>query len=132
MSVFRRLSEIKQPKADELIEQAEDEEMGFYLIQTAKGKVVRVTGRLDANTAPTLEEHLGRHLREDSGQKLVFDFRGLAFITSAGLRVCVRAHQKADLTLVMPKTTENPVYRVFDISGVALTLNIEETVDAVM
>lgn len=132
MSVFRRLMDIRQPAADRLIEQIEDDEMGFYLTQTSKGKVVRVTGRLDANTAPQLEEHLSRHLTDNAKQKLIFDFRGLDFISSAGLRVCVKAHQKADLILVMPKTTENNIYKVFDMSGIALTLNIEENIDSAL
>lgn len=133
MSVFRRLSEIKQPKLikPELIDSSEDDEMGFFLIQTGKGKVIKVTGRLDAHTAPTLEEHLNRHLIENE-KKIVFDFRGLDFISSAGLRVCVKAHQKSDLTLIMPKTTDNPIYKVFDMSGISLTLKIEESIDSAL
>ena len=48
-------------------------------------KVVAAKGRLDATTAHLLEVHCGDLLR--SGCKcVVFDFRELAFLSSAGLR----------------------------------------------
>lgn len=127
MSIFKSLRDVK--KKAEIIDSSEDDEMGFYLTETGKGKVIRVTGRLDANTAPTLEGHLERHLLENE-KKIIFDFRNLDFISSAGLRVCVKAHQKSELTLIMSKSA--PIYKVFDMSGIALTLKIEEQIDTAL
>ena len=48
-----------------------------------------VGGRLDTNTAPELEAEL----ELDGASEVVFDFTGLEYISSAGLRVLMTAHK---------------------------------------
>ena len=51
---------------------------------------IKVEGRLDTNTSPELEDEMNL----DGVSKLVFDFSGLEYISSAGLRILIAA-QKA-------------------------------------
>ena len=51
---------------------------------------LKVVGRLDTNTSPDLEAELA----QDGVREIVFDFSGLEYISSAGLRVLMSA-QKA-------------------------------------
>ena len=48
---------------------------------------VKVSGRLDTNTAPELDAEL----KLDGFKAVVFDFAGLEYISSAGLRVLLLA-----------------------------------------
>ena len=48
-----------------------------------------VSGRLDTNTAPELDAELNL----DGVKEVVFDFDGLEYISSAGLRVLMTAHK---------------------------------------
>jgi len=50
---------------------------------------LRVCGRLDTNTSPDLEEAL----KMDGVAEVVFDFAGLEYISSAGLRVLMMAQR---------------------------------------
>ena len=59
--------------------------------ELADGKLtLRVGGRLDTNTSPDLEAEL----KLEGVREVVFDFAGLEYISSAGLRVLMAA-QKA-------------------------------------
>ena len=50
--------------------------------------VVKVTGRVDSSTSPILAEEFGR-INNDGHYKIVLDFSGIEFISSAGLRVLI-------------------------------------------
>lgn len=50
---------------------------------------LKVAGRLDTNTSPELESEL----KFDGVSEAVFDFSGLEYISSAGLRVLMAAHK---------------------------------------
>lgn len=56
--------------------------------------ILRVSGRIDADTAPNLEKQINKVLNK--GQyHLVVDLGGVDYISSAGLRVLVSALKKA-------------------------------------
>ena len=55
--------------------------------------IITVTGRLDAATAPGLDDTLNGIIGQGN-TALVFDFSGLAYISSAGLRVLLSARKK--------------------------------------
>ena len=89
------------------------------------GKVtLAVSGRLDTATAPELEAALD-DLPENT-RDLVLDFKGLAYISSAGLRVILKA-QKAMNTKGSMKLTGvcDSIMEVFDITGFLDILTIE-------
>jgi anti-anti-sigma factor len=48
--------------------------------------IIALAGRVDSTTAPALEAHLGR-LDAAAARRLVVDFSGVEYISSAGLRV---------------------------------------------
>ena len=50
--------------------------------------LVTTSGRIDASTAPVLDEHLQQCLR-DGRYRLVIDLKGTDYISSAGLKVLV-------------------------------------------
>ena len=83
---------------------------------------IKVEGRLDSNTSPELETEL----KLDGVKEVVFDFAGLEYISSAGLRVLMKAHKA--MALVGGKTTVvNPnaiVKGVFDMTGMSDVFNV--------
>ena len=83
-----------------------------------------VSGRLDTQTAPELENELDAVL---SGIKeLTFDMTNLEYVSSAGLRVILKA-QKAMNTQGSMKLTgvNDSIMEVFDITGFLDILTIE-------
>ena len=81
-------------------------------------------GRLDTTTAPQLEGELKRSI---SGiTELIFDFAGLEYISSAGLRVLLAAqkvmNKQGSLTI---RNVNSVVMEVFEITGFVDILTIE-------
>ena len=66
--------------------------MNIQIQKNEKECMVMVVGRLDATTAPTLEKEIGENL--DNVEKLILDFNGVEYISSAGLRVVLNAQKK--------------------------------------
>lgn len=57
-----------------------------------KEYTIRLTGRLDTNTAPELEVCIKEVFNEIDS--LIFDFQNLEYISSAGLRVLLASYKK--------------------------------------
>ena len=91
-----------------------------------KGNVItlNVSGRLDTTTAPTLEAAVS----ETTGicEQLVLDFAGLEYISSAGLRVILKAQKimaaKGGMKLLHVNET---IMEIFEITGFSDILTIE-------
>ena len=83
-----------------------------------------VSGRLDTKTAPELENELDSIL---SGLKeLTFDFANLEYVSSAGLRVILKAQKAMNAQGSMKLTGVNDsIMEVFDITGFLDILTIE-------
>ena len=83
-----------------------------------------VEGRLDTQTAPELEKALDEIL---SGTKeLVFDMTNLEYVSSAGLRVILKAQKAMNAQGSMKLTGVNDsIMEVFDITGFLDILTIE-------
>ncbi len=83
-----------------------------------------VSGRLDTQTAPELENELDSVL---SGLKeLTFDFTNLEYVSSAGLRVILKAQKAMNAQGSMKLTGVNDsIMEVFDITGFLDILTIE-------
>lgn len=85
---------------------------------------VAVTGRLDTLTSPELEEAIKPEL--DSIKKLTFDFSGLEYISSAGLRVLLMAAQSMeDKGEMVVKNANSDIMDIFEVTGFVDILNIE-------
>ena len=80
---------------------------------------LKVEGRLDTNSSPELEAEL----KLDGVKEVVFDFCGLEYISSAGLRVLMMAHKAmvacgGKMTVVNPNTIVKGVFDMTGMSGV--------------
>lgn len=85
---------------------------------------VEVAGRLDTTTAPELEKALSGALT--NVKNLVFDFSGLDYISSVGLRVLLATQKTMNRqgTMVIRNANES-VNEVFEITGLADIFTIE-------
>ena len=83
-----------------------------------------MSGRLDTTTAPELEAALDEVL--ENTKELIFNLENLEYISSAGLRVILKA-QKAMNTKGSMKLTgvNDSIMEVFDITGFLDILTIE-------
>ena len=83
-----------------------------------------VSGRLDTQTAPELENELDAVF---SGVKeLTFDMSNLEYVSSAGLRVILKAQKAMNMQGSMKLTGVNDsIMEVFDITGFLDILTIE-------
>ena len=89
--------------------------------------VIVLAGRLDTVTAPLLEEELDSLVSKNENKELVLDMEKLEYISSAGLRVILKAQKatagKGGMKLIhVPET----VMEVFDITGFVDFLTIEK------
>ena len=84
---------------------------------------VSIIGRLDTTTAPQLEELVKTAL--DGVTELVFDFKGLEYVSSAGLRVLLAAQKKMNTcgSMVL-KNVCGDIMEVFEITGFSEILTI--------
>lgn len=83
-------------------------------------------GRLDSTTAPQLEAQINEDI--EGAEKLILDFQGLEYLSSAGLRVLLGAHKafmkRGSGELVICHVNET-IREVFELTGFLDILNIE-------
>ena len=94
------------------------------LITKVSDILVKVHGSVDSSNAPQLEEEL---LCSICADKLTIDAEDLTYISSAGLRVLLKAKKalSADLTMI----NVNPeVYDILDMTGFTQILKIQKAI----
>ena len=86
--------------------------------------IVEIVGRLDTITAPVLDKTIQEDLKDS--YNLVLDFKGLEYISSAGLRVLLAAQKKIQKmgSLKLINVCED-IMEVFSMTGFADILTIE-------
>lgn len=99
--------------------------MTITMNHAADNLTLVLSGRLDTTTAPQLEKALQENLNGVAA--VTFDFAGVEYISSAGLRVLLSAQKKmnaagGEMKLVYVNET---VMEVFDITGFTDILTIE-------
>ena len=89
--------------------------------------ILLISGRLDTQTAPELEKALDATV---AGLKdLTFDMSGLEYISSAGLRIILKAQKIMNAQGAMKLIGVNDsIMEVFDITGFVDILTIESSV----
>ena len=89
-----------------------------------KKVTLTLEGRLDTTTAPELEKVTDETI--PFADELIFDFSGLEYISSAGLRVILKAqkamNQKGNMKLI---NVNEDMMEIFDITGFLDILTIE-------
>ena len=85
---------------------------------------LKIIGRLDTATAPALEKEIDASV--PGMQELVLDCGELEYVSSAGLRVILKAQKRMNAQGSMKLTAVNEsIMEVFDITGFADILTIE-------
>lgn len=85
---------------------------------------LEINGRLDTTTAPELETAVDNCIAETN--ELVLDFKGLEYISSAGLRVLLKAQKSMMVKGSMKILNVNEtIMEVFEITGFSDILTIE-------
>lgn len=85
---------------------------------------ITVSGRLDTVTAPELEGEVASEIEQTTD--LVFDFEGLEYISSAGLRVLLYAQKKmASRGKMAIKNANETVKEIFEVTGFCDILTVE-------
>ena len=85
---------------------------------------VKVVGRLDTSTAPQLEAALQESFA--GLKKLVLDFAGLEYLSSAGLRVLLQAQKTMNKQGEMViRNVNETINEIFEVTGFADILTIE-------
>ena len=93
--------------------------------KTATGNelTIAIEGRLDTTTAPQLEKELEGL---SSVKELVIDMAKLVYVSSAGLRVLLKAqkimNKQGKMTV---KNVSNEIKEIFEVTGFDELLNIE-------
>lgn len=85
---------------------------------------VVLSGRLDTTTSPELESEIKGVI--DGVQSLIFDFSGLDYLSSAGLRVilaCQKTMNRQGSMVI--KNVNETIMEIFDLTGFSDILTIE-------
>lgn len=86
--------------------------------------MIKLEGRLDTTTAPQLEAELKTSLNNIT--VLEFDFSGLEYVSSAGLRVILAAQKVMNKQgNMIVKNVNDTIMEVFEITGFVDILTIE-------
>ena len=98
--------------------------MNIEIIKNQDQCTIVVSGRIDANSAPSLDSVITNDINEI--KNLVFDLNGLEYISSAGLRVFLNAQKKMNKLGCMKLVGVcEEVMSIFEMTGFADILNIE-------
>lgn len=87
--------------------------------------VIVLGGRLDTTTAPELEQKFNNVF--DSTKEIIFDFKELEYISSAGLRVMLLAQKQANKENTKMKIINvcEEINEIFEMTGFSDILTIE-------
>jgi len=95
--------------------------------------IFKVLGRLDSNTSPGFEEKVFKAI-ENGSSKMIVDFEELEYISSAGLRVILKATKelKRSEGKFILCAMKDYVKEVFEIAGFDSFLPISSNIDDAM
>jgi anti-sigma B factor antagonist len=98
--------------------------MTIEIKRTAEETTIEIVGRLDTTTAPELDKTINEDITDV--KNLVLNFKGLEYISSAGLRVLLGAQKKMQKIGTMKLiNVREEVMEVFEMTGFADVLTIE-------
>ena len=98
--------------------------MTIEIKRNAEVTTIKIVGRLDTTTAPELDKTINEDITDV--KNLVLNFKGLEYISSAGLRVLLGAQKKMQKIGTMKLiNVREEVMEVFEMTGFADILVIE-------
>ncbi len=97
--------------------------MNFEKTNNGTTLTVELVGEVDSMNTPELEEKLLKEI--DGVKELIFDLKGLEYISSAGLRVLLTMQKtmKAQGSMIIRNTNEE-VMEIFKVTGFVRLLNL--------
>lgn len=97
--------------------------MMIEIKRNAEETIIEIVGRLDTTTAPSLDKTIHEDIADT--KNLILDFKGLEYISSAGLRVLLGAQKKMQQIGSMKVINVcEEVMDVFEMTGFADILTI--------
>lgn len=84
---------------------------------------INVEGRIDSTSAPELESTIKDLIKNCTD--MVFDFRNLEYISSAGLRILLGARKLLGNNGMKVINVNDTIYEIFEVTGFSLILNVE-------
>jgi len=95
--------------------------------------IFKLNGRLDSNTSQGFEKKIFQAI-DDGSKSMIIDFKDLEYISSAGLRVILKATKalKREEGKMMLCDMQDHVKEVFEIAGFDSFLPIVGTMDDAM
>ncbi len=92
--------------------------------------IFKLNGNLNSNTSPELEDKIFEAIKNDS-KNMILDFEDLDYISSAGLRVIMKAAKnlKQSEGMIVLCSMQDYVKEVFEIAGFDAYLPIFSTMD---
>ncbi|MBP5342521.1 STAS domain-containing protein [bacterium] len=98
--------------------------MQIDILRDENKSTVILVGRLDTTTSPELESKLNEII--PTTKELIFDFNGLEYISSAGLRVMLMSQKQMNTNGCMKVINVcDDVKEIFDMTGFSDILTIE-------
>ena len=98
--------------------------MNIEIKKNSDYTTIELAGRLDTNTAPLFDKVINEDVNDV--ENLIIDFKGLEYISSAGLRVLLSAQKKMQQIGSMKVVNVcEAVMEVFEMTGFADILVIE-------
>ncbi len=98
--------------------------MTIEIKRSAEVTAIDIVGRLDTTTAPELDKTINEDIADV--KNLVLNFKGVEYISSAGLRVLLGAQKKMQKVGMMKLIgVREEVMEVFEMTGFADILTIE-------
>ena len=99
--------------------------MTINIERTFETVILEITGRLDTTTSPNLDSVINE-LPEDT-KELVFDMSGVEYISSAGIRVLLRAYKKMNSNQGKTRieNVNDIVREIFEMTGLSEMINEE-------
>jgi anti-sigma B factor antagonist len=92
--------------------------------------IFKLNGNLNSNTSPELEDKIFEAIKNES-KNMILDFEDLDYISSAGLRVIMKAAKnlKQSEGMIVLCSMQDYVKEVFEIAGFDAYLPIVSTMD---
>ncbi len=111
--------------------------MKIEVIDTRKGDIylVKIEGRLDANSSLQLEDEIDR-LLEQKTKSIILDFSDVTYLSSSGLRVLLSIHKETEgsggLILVNPQDVAKKIIEVAEVDDLLTQAGTVEEAIAIL